>query len=343
MKALLMSEYKRLEIVDVPQPDPGPDELLVRVRACGICGSDVHGFDGSTGRRIPPVVMGHEAAGIVAGVGTNVAGFSEGDRVAFDSMISCGACAFCRRGEPNLCDNRQVLGVSCTEFRRDGAFAEYVVVPARIAFRLPAELSFEHAAMLEPVSVAVHAVNLTPLRLADSAVVVGAGMIGLLCIQALRLAGCGRIFAVDLDDGRLQRARDAGADEAFNPTSCDVKAEVLARTEGAGAAVALEAVGATEPIATAIACVRKGGAVTLVGNIAPRIELPLQVVVTRQLRFTGSCASANEYPACIELMARGAIRVDSVITARAPLDEGMRWFERLYAHEPGLMKVILQP
>src|SRR5690348_14985297 len=123
MKALLLSKYKRLEVVDVPRPEPGPNDLLVKVRACGICGSDVHGFDGSTGRRIPPVIMGHEAAGVVAATGVNVTEFAEGDRVAFDSMISCGGCGFCGRGEPNLCDNRQVLGVSCNEFRRDGAFA----------------------------------------------------------------------------------------------------------------------------------------------------------------------------------------------------------------------------
>ena len=280
---------------------------------------------------------------MVAGKGANVTEFAEGDRVTFDSMISCGLCDFCRRGQPNLCDHRQVLGVSCTEFRRDGAFAEYVIVPKHIAFRLPDGLSFEHAAMLEPVSVAVHAVNLTPLHLADSAVVVGAGMIGLLCIQALRLAGCSRIFAVDLEENRLALAREVGADEAFHPKSCDLKQEVLDRTNGQGAAVAIEAVGATEPVATAISCLRKGGALTLVGNFSPSIQLPLQAVVTRQLRLTGSCASANDYPACMELMARGSIKVDPIISARAPLDEGARWFERLYAHEPGLMKVILQP
>src|SRR5262245_51543239 len=158
MKALLLSEYKKLELTDMPVPEIGPEELLVRVKACGICGSDVHGFDGSTGRRIPPIVMGHEASGQVAGIGSQVRGFQEGDRITFDSMISCGKCSFCRHGRLNLCDNRQVLGVSCGEYRRHGAFAEYVVVPQQIAFKLPESLSFEHAAMIEPVSVAVHAV-----------------------------------------------------------------------------------------------------------------------------------------------------------------------------------------
>jgi L-iditol 2-dehydrogenase len=343
MKALVLSEYKKLDLVDVPRPEPAANEVLIRVHACGICGSDVHGFDGSTGRRIPPVIMGHEASGVVAAVGSSVGNFREGERVTFDSMISCGACDFCRRGAANLCDHRQVLGVSCTEFRRDGAFAEYVAVPERIVFRLPDAVSFEQAAMVEPVSVAVHAVNLTPVRLADTAVVVGAGMIGLLVIQAVKLAGCGRVFAVDLDDARLALARELGAEETFNAKSCDVKAELLARTNGRGADVALEAVGATQPIATAIACLRKGGALTLVGNVSPNVDLPLQAVVTRELRVQGSCASSNDYPACIDLMSRGAMRVDRLITARVPLDEGASWFERLYAHEPNLMKVILRP
>src|SRR5689334_17608350 len=178
MKALLLSEYKKLEIADLPTPSPGPGDLLVRVAACGICGSDVHGYDGSSGRRIPPIVMGHEAAGIVAGVGAGVKSFREGDRVTFDSTIYCGECAFCRSGEANLCDNRQVLGVSCGDYRRAGAFAEYVVLPSRIVYRLPDNLPFEEAAMLEAVSVAVHAVSLAQASVNSPALVVGAGMIG---------------------------------------------------------------------------------------------------------------------------------------------------------------------
>jgi len=142
MRALLLSQYKKLEITDLPVPVPSSDELLVKVAACGICGSDVHGYDGSSGRRIPPIVMGHEAAGVVERVGTGVENFKVGDRVTFDSTIYCGECAFCRRGEVNLCDNRQVLGVSCGDYRRAGAFAEFVVLPARIAYHLPANLSF---------------------------------------------------------------------------------------------------------------------------------------------------------------------------------------------------------
>jgi len=158
MKVLLLSAYKQLDIVDMPAPKPAPDELLIRIRACGICGSDVHGYDGSTGRRLPPVVMGHEAAGNVEAVGSAVENFRAGDRVTFDSTVSCGKCFFCLRGQINLCDNREVIGVSTPAFRRMGAFAEFVTVPARIAYPLPDNLSYAHAALIEAVSVAVHAV-----------------------------------------------------------------------------------------------------------------------------------------------------------------------------------------
>lgn len=343
MKALLLQEYKKLELVDMPVPEIGPDDLLVRVKACGICGSDVHGWDGSTGRRIPPLVMGHEAAGVVEAVGANVKDMKAGDRVTFDSTISCGNCYFCSKGRINLCDNRQVLGVSPGEYRRHGAFAEYVNVPRRVSYKLPDQLSFEHAALIEAVSVAVHAVNRTPILLGDSAIVVGSGMIGLLVVQAARLAGCGLIIAVDLEDNKLALAKQLGADIGLNPKTDDVPARIQKMTGGRGADIAFDVVGATAPIGTAMSSIRKGGALTLVGNITPRIELPLQAAVSREITLYGSCASNGEYPECIDLLARGAIKVDPIISATAPLAEGRAWFERLYSHEPGLMKVILQP
>src|SRR6266403_4288364 len=211
MKVLLLSQCRSLEIAEVPTPAVGPGEVLIRVGACGICGSDVHGYDGSSGRRIPPIVMGHEAAGRIAAVGSDVKGFAEGDRVTFDSTIYCGACGPCRRGEVNLCDNRQVMGVSCSDYRRAGAFAEYIAVPSRIVYRLPDNLSFAEAAMLEAVAVAIHAVSLAQVSPNSTALVVGAGMIGLLVVQALRVAGCSRVFIADIDRSRLRLAQDVGA------------------------------------------------------------------------------------------------------------------------------------
>jgi L-iditol 2-dehydrogenase len=344
VKALVLDAYHRLVCRDVPDPRPGPDEVLVQVKACGICGSDVHGMDGSSGRRIPPVVMGHEAAGQVVERGHEVTDLDVGDRVTFDSMISCGRCAFCWRGEPNLCDRRQVLGVSCQEFKRDGAFAELVAVPRHIVYRLPDGLSFEQAALAEPLSVAVHAVGRLPVRLGDTAVVVGAGVIGLLAVQTLRAAGCGRILAVDLSRARLEMARRLGADQTVSPEEAeDVAAEIHRRAGGRGADLALEAVGIPATVAVALAAVRKGGSVALVGNLRPQAELPLQAVVTRELTVFGSCASAGEYPACLEMIARGTIDVDAITSAVAPLAEGAEWFERLYRGDPQLIKVLLRP
>ncbi len=342
MKALVLTGPGHFDYADVPIAQPGDGEVLVAVRACGICGSDVHGMDGSTGRRRPPVVMGHEAAGVVAMVGPGVEGWTEGERVTFDSTVSCGRCHFCRQGQVNLCDERRVLGVSCEEYRQDGAFADYVAVPARILYRLPAGLSFEQAALLETLSVAVHAVRRAGVSPGTTAVVVGTGMVGLLVVQALAAYGCDRVIGVDLDAGRLALAEQFGAE----PVSGDaetVAAAVRQRTAGAGADVAIEVVGVTAAVQTAVASVRKGGRVGLVGNLSARVDFPLQAAVTRELTLYGSCASAGEYPECIDLLASGRVDVGPLISAVAPLSEGAGWFDRLYSGAPGLMKVVLQP
>ena len=323
-------------------PAIGDDDVLVRVRACGVCGSDIHGYDGSTGRRIPPLVMGHEAAGVIEAVGAGVNGFHPGDRVTFDSTVSCGTCDFCRSGRINLCDRRTVLGVSCGDYRRHGAFAEYVSVPARIVYRLPDSLPFEHAALVEAVSVAVHAVGLNVPNPSDTVVVIGCGMIGLLVIQALRANSCATIVGVDIDENRRAMATKIGATSVIDGNR-DVRKEVEEFTRGRLADHAFEVVGYRETVLTAIRSVRKGGTVTLVGNLTPMVDLPLQEVVSRQLTLFGSCASNGEYPTCIDLMSRGVIDVTPLITATAPLEDGPAWFERLYAGNGELLKVILQP
>lgn len=342
MKVLLLSEYRHLEVAEAATPIPGTDEVLIRVAACGICGSDVHGYDGASGRRIPPIVMGHEAAGTIAATGSGVSGFAQGDRVTFDSTVYCGTCPNCVRGDINLCDRRQVLGVSCTEYRRAGAFAEYVAVPARIVHRLPESISFPEAAMLEAVAVALHAVSLGRVAAGSSALVLGAGTIGLLVLQALRAAGAGLVVVADIDASRLKLAQQLGATETLR-AEADLVPRVLELTGGAGVDMAVEAVGRNETVGCAIDSVRKGGTVVLVGNISPEVTLPLQKVVTRQIRLQGSCASAGDYPRAIELMAKEEIRVKPMITAVASLDEGPQWFERLYTREPNLMKVVLTP
>lgn len=341
MKALLLSEYRHLELRDLPEPTPARDEVLIRIAACGICGSDVHGYDGTSGRRIPPIVMGHEAAGVVTAVGQGVTAFHPGDRVTFDSTVSCGACPYCLRGEINLCDHREVVGVSCGDYRRAGAFAELIAVPQRIVYKLPDAMPFAEAAMLEAVSVALHAVRVAGARKGDSALVIGAGMIGLLTLQAARAAGCERLFIADIDPTRLSLAASLGPVKTLQLSGPELAREIISRTGGVD--LALEAVGRTETIDAAIHSVRKSGTVALIGNITPQVTIPLQVVVSRQLRLQGSAASAGEYPEAIELVSHGIIQVKPLITAVASLEEGPRWFDRLYAHEPNLMKIVLSP
>jgi L-iditol 2-dehydrogenase len=343
MKALVLKEYNHLVYEDAPEPEYGADEVLIQVQACGICGSDVHGMDGSTGRRIPPLIMGHEAAGIIRAVGADVTCWPVGERVTFDSTIYCGKCYFCRRGLINLCDNRRVLGVSCGDYRQHGAMAEYIAVPQHILYRMPEDVSFVQAATVEPLSVALHGVSRIPISVDDTAVVVGTGTIGLSVVQALRVAGCGLIIGVDLDQSRLDLAHRLGADVVFQPHGRDVPAEVLKLTNQRGADIVVEAVGYPETVNLAIACLRKGGSLSMIGTFAHATDLPLQAVVYRQLSLKGSAASCGEYPACLDLMARKAVTMEALVSAVVPLAEGASWFERLYRGEPGLIKVILTP
>ena len=331
MRALQLVAYNHFELVDLPVPEVGADEVLIRVRACGICGSDVHGMDGSTGRRIPPIVMGHEASGDIVAVGSGVNGWSEGQRATFDSTIYCGRCAYCLRGQVNLCDNRQVLGVSCAEYRRQGAFAEYVAVPARVLCALPDGLTYERAAMVEPVSVAVHGVHRAGVQAGDRVAVVGTGMIGSLVVQVLKAKGASEVVAVDIDPAKLRMATEFGADRAVESSA------------GMDLDAAIEAVGITPTVAMAIRSVRKGGSVALVGNLAPNVEIPLQVAVTREISIYGCCASQGDYEESLALIASGAVRVDPMISARIGLEEAPAYFERLHRGEPGLMKVMVCP
>jgi L-iditol 2-dehydrogenase len=196
--------------------------------------------------------------------------------------------------------------------------------------------------MLEATAVALHAVRITPIDHGDTALVVGAGMIGLLILQSLRATGTQKVFVADVDDSRLKMAKDLGATEVLN-SKTNLAAQVLKLTNNIGVDAVLEAVGRTETIADSIDSVRKGGTVTLVGNFAPEVKIHLQKVVSRQIRLQGSCASSGEYPQAIEFLASGAIKVKPLITQVAPLEDGPAWFDRLHTGEPGLLKVVLTP
>lgn len=343
MKALVLEEYNKLVYTDFPVPDIAPEEVLIRVKACGICGSDVHGMDGSTGRRIPPVIMGHEASGEIIETGDAVRNWNAGDRVTFDSTIYPLQDWYTLNGQYNLSDNRRVLGVSTGEYRRHGAFAEFVAVPEHILYRIPENVTFEEAAMVEPMAVAAHALEVSVFSFGDNVVVVGAGMIGCCVIHLLRIAGAGKIIAVDTDESKAELALSYGADLFVNPIQTEVNILVRKETTGRGADLAVEAVGNTAALNTAVSAVRKGGAVTLVGNLSPKVEFPLQQVVTNQIRVQGSCAIRGEYEKVLSLMGKGVVNVKPLLSKVAPLSEGAEWFQRLYDREKGLNKIILVP
>lgn len=343
MKALVLEEYMKLVYREVPDPVPGPGEVLIRVKAVGICGSDIHGMDGSSGRRLPPIIMGHEAAGIIENKGERVEDWMIGDRVTFDSTVYKLDDWYTRRGFYNLSDDRRVLGVSTPEFKMDGAYADYVIVPQHILCMVPDEVSFTQAAMTEPVAVALHALNLTEFSRDDAAVVVGSGMIGLFLIQLLNIKGVKKIIAIDIDPGKLDMALSLGATHAIDPAKSNAGNEAASLTEGRGADIGFEVVGTTKSIDTAIDCIRKGATLTLVGNITPRVEIPLQKVVSRQLRLQGSCAINGEFPEVLDLMKHGKINTAALLSAEAPLSDGAEWFDRLYRKEKDLIKVVLIP
>ena len=343
MKALVLEKYNEFVYRDVPDPVIMSDEVLVKVMACGICGSDVHGMDGSTGRRIPPVIMGHEASGVIVKTGTNVNGWKPGDRVTFDSTVYQLNDWFTLEGMYNLSDSREVLGVSPGTYKRDGAFAEFIAIPEHILYRIPENVSFEQAAMVEAVAVALHSLNAARVRTGDSCVVVGAGMIGIFILKLLNISGASEIIAIDINPKRLEEAAKAGADHTFLSTEENIVEKIFVLTNKRGADISFEAVGKSESVNIAIDVLRKGGKTVLVGNISPSINFPLQKVVTRELKILGSCAIRGEYESVLKLLETGKIRVDDQISAVVPLSEGALWFEKLYKREEDLNKVILVP
>jgi len=343
LKALVYTKPYCFEYSDFPDPAVDDDDVLIHVKACGICGSDVHGYTGKTGRRIPPLIMGHEAAGIIEEVGKNVKDFERNDRVCFDSTVYCNKCEPCRKGWYNRCENRQVLGVSIPAFKRHGAFAEYVAVPWWIVSKIPDSMSFVHSALLEPVSIAMHAANRAPISANDTVVVIGAGTIGLFILQACKLKGAAKIIVSDINEFRLDIARKLGADEVVNPGKSALKKAILGETNDKGADVTFEAVGYAQTFQDAVSVTKLGGHLVAVGNLQKMAEFNLQQLVARELTFTGSYASSGEFRDCIELVASGKINVKPLISDVLPLEEGPRAFERLLKAQENLLKIVLEP
>ena len=341
MKALVHTKPYSMEYKDVSEPILKKDDVLIKVASVGICGSDVHGYTGNTGRRIPPIIMGHEASGEIAKVGENST-FNIGDRVTFDSTIHCGTCKYCKRKQVNLCSERKVLGVSCDEYLQHGAMAEYLSIPERIVHKIDKNIDFDDAALIEPASVAYHAVRLSKFKPHDKVIVIGTGVIGLTIIQALKIKGCNKIISVDLVEERLNVAKYYGADITINSKN-ESEMNYFKKNFSGEIDLAFEAVGINETINLGINCVRKKGKVILVGNIAQNVNVPLQNIVTRELKLLGSCAIAGEYPIVIKHLSEKKLKFDKINTAKVPLSEGSNYFEKLEQRNSDHIKVILNP
>jgi threonine dehydrogenase-like Zn-dependent dehydrogenase len=324
MKAAVIRDrgQKVLVYEEVPTPTPAADEVLVRVRAVGICGSDVHGFfDPVSVARVPDLIMGHEAAGEVAQLGPEVSGFAVGDRVAIDPQVICGVCEPCRHGW-TVCDNKRVIGAATRGFVH-GAMADYVVVRASQLLKLPDELSFEAGALVEPMSNAIHVLNRVKFDLGDTVAVLGAGPLGLCIIQAARLAGAGTVVATDVTEFRLAKALDLGANHAWHAHEATQLVREL--TGGRGADV------------------RKRGSVMFFGAVTQNVNVPLLPILWKELSLIGCTGAARESQTAIDLMASGRLITDPIVTHRMPLSEAQQAFELL--HSPGntAIKVVLVP
>ena len=338
MKALVYYGPENLKVADIADPRPAAGEALLRVKSVGICGSDVHGYLGLTGRRTPPMVMGHEFAAEVAELGAGATGFKVGDRVTAYPVVFCDDCAQCRSGNRHLCLNKRAFGVlDC-----NGAMAEYISVPTKILFRLADPVSYDIGSLMEPLAVACRAVNHAGDLTGKTVMVIGAGTIGLLIAALVKTRNPAKIVVSDLADSRLEVARKLGADRTINGATENLAETIRAET-GGGVDVTLEAVGATPTVQQSTACLKLGGTAVWVGNSAKFVNTNMQEVVTRELKVTGSFLySIDEFATVVDLLNTGKLDLEHLISMRVPMfEKGPELFAKL-AKDPGpLIKVIL--
>jgi 2-desacetyl-2-hydroxyethyl bacteriochlorophyllide A dehydrogenase len=339
MKALVYEGAWQMPLREIESPQPGPEDVIVSVQAVGVCGSDVHGYTGATGRRLPPMVMGHEFGGIVTALGERVTRARVGDRVVVQPLITCGQCANCRAGLPNICLNRTGLGM----LNVNGAMAEAVRVPQQLLYPMPEGMAWEQAALVEPLAVALRAINQTPLTLMGTVVVIGAGTIGLLTVLAACLRGAGQVIVTDLSPHRLDLARQLGADRVVNVAQEDPAEVVQGLTDGQGAQAVIEAVGIAASVKQSLAVVRTGGHITWIGNSQPVVEVNMQQVVTRELTIRGTYGFNEEFGRALQAIHTGRLDVMPLIERTAPLEDGPQLFHDLARGTLDVAKVVLRP
>jgi L-iditol 2-dehydrogenase len=341
MKALVLYGPYDIRLEEVVDPVPEEDEVLICVKACAVCGSDVHGFDGSNSRRIPPVIMGHEASGVIVDSGKKVSGWKIGDRVTFDSTEYCGKCWHCRNGSYNLCENRKIIGVSCDEYKKQGAMAEFITVKAHMLYSLPKNVSFREACLCEPLSVGMHAVGISGLKKTDSVLIIGAGTIGLMTLLAAKSCTEGAIFVSARYEHQKKLALGMGASSA-EMRADELRKQIFAATDGRGADIVYDTVGTQESFDTAFHSVRTGGTIVCIGNNKAYVNFPLQECVVRQIAVLGSYSSAGEFANCLNCIAQGQIDLAPFLEHVYRLDEGKEVFRALTAKKPPLLKAIFE-
>ncbi|MBN9221710.1 MAG: zinc-dependent alcohol dehydrogenase family protein [Mesorhizobium sp.] len=339
MKAVRLEAVGSIALRDVPKPAPGPEDLLVRIEACGVCGTDRHLFHGEFPCR-PPVTPGHEFSGIIEAVGSGVSGFSVGDRVTGDPNIACGRCGHCHAGRVNLCRNLNAIGI-----HRDGGFADYVLLPQKQAFRLPANLKPTHGAFCEPLACCLHGIDLAGIRPGASVVVLGGGVIGLVTVQLARLAGASTIILSTRQASRRALAEELGATATVDPGAGDV-IDAISGPKGlvpGGVDVVLECAGVRDTVEQSMRIAKAGGTVIIVGVVPQGMKVEIEPfdLLFRELKVLGSFLNPFTHGRAAELIASGAIEIDRLISRQVPLEEAAAVIANPPA--PGEVKVLVVP
>lgn len=334
---------KDFRIEDVPKPEIKDDEILIAMKAASICGSELHAYEGISKRREEihgvPLVMGHEFSGEVAEVGKNVKNVAVGDRVGVNPIVTCGKCEQCMTGQTNICKNFRLLGLHV-----NGAFGEYVPMVAENCYKIPDSMTFEEASLLEPCSVGIHAINITPHKLGDDVVVLGVGTIGLMALQAAKCAGAGRIFATDTVDYRLDMAKKIGADEVINVKNEDPVEKIMELTGNEGVDAVIEAVGSEKTVQQGLELVKKGKTVTVIGMMENKMELGMLGVSVKETKIQGDYGyTKRDFASSLKLIASGRMNVKQIITHTLPLDDVATGFGLLAEKRENAVKVILKP
>jgi len=341
MKAWFLDEPRKLRCAEIPEPRPKAGEALVRLKACGICGSDVHYYEaGRIGSYVVtgPLILGHECSGEVVEVGPGVTRIAAGDRVAVEPGVPCGRCEWCRGGRYNLCPDVVFLATPPVH----GAFRDLIAHRADFLFKLPPELDYEQGAMIEPLAVGVYAASRANLAFGDTVAVLGTGPIGVLTLQAARARGAGRIFAVDISGPRLELARRLGADETINAATTSPVDAIRELTSGVGVDVCFETAGAVATTQLTVQLCRRGGKVILVG-LPPADEIPFPIVaaIAKEIDFLTIFRYANIFPKAISLVASGRVRLEELVTRRFRFGDIREAFEFAAAKSPTTMKVMV--